>query len=343
MRLFKNNVYTLLATSASFTVQAPPAATLSITPTSVAPGATASAAWSNILTPSATDWIGLYAPGAADNAFISWEYTSGAASGSEPFNIAASVANGTYQLRLFAAGGYTRLATSANFSVGLTQKLHFIHVDHLNTPRAIYDDQQRLEWKWEQQEPFGVNVPDENPSGLGAFEFPVRFPGQYADKESGSAQNWMRDYSSNLGRYLQGDPVGIAGGLNLYLYVSARPTTRTDPAGLKEIKDLDNAFPEAYSIVCDAYALTQIRRWTRQAELAQQSLGPCERKCFMACFLIVQSELGECPRDAIFEIFPFNEGCERGFFTGITPGHWKCIRGTITGKSNQSCCRPSSF
>ena len=25
-------------------------------------------------------------------------------------------------------------------------------------------------------------MPDENPSGLGPFEFPMRFPGQYADK-----------------------------------------------------------------------------------------------------------------------------------------------------------------
>src|SRR5262249_48334479 len=149
----------------------PPAATLSISPSNVAPGGAGTAAWTNILTPSATDWIGLYQPGAADNAFIAWEYTTGAASGSEPFSM-ASIAPGTYQLRLFSNNGYSRLATSPNFSIGLTQKLHFIQVDHLNTPRAIYDDQQRLEWKWEQQEPFGNNSAGENPTGLGAFEFP---------------------------------------------------------------------------------------------------------------------------------------------------------------------------
>ena len=56
--------------------------------------------------------------------------------------------------------------------------------DHLNTPRLVTNDLQQAVWRWDQQEPFGVNAPDENPSSLGVFEFPLRFPGQYADKET---------------------------------------------------------------------------------------------------------------------------------------------------------------
>ena len=37
-------------------------------------------------------------------------------------------------------------------------------------------------WRWDQQEPFGNNVPDENPSGLGTFDLPLRLPGQYFEK-----------------------------------------------------------------------------------------------------------------------------------------------------------------
>jgi RHS repeat-associated protein len=182
---------------------------------------------------------------------------------------------------------------------------------------------------------------DENPSGLGALEFSLRFAGQYADKESGNAQNWMRDYSSMLGRYMQSDPIGIAGGVNTYLYVSAQPTTRTDVAGLDSIgRSLEDALPEAYSLTCDAHALARIQGWTRQIEREQQSLDPCQRKCYIACFFIVQSELGECPRSDYFEIFPYNDGCKRPFITGVNPGHWKCTRGTIIGKSHNSCCRP---
>jgi len=87
-------------------------------------------------------------------------------------------------------------------------------------------------WRWDQQEPFGVNVPDENPSGLGTFDFPLRFLGQYADKESNLAQNWMRDYDPYIGRYVESDPIGIRGGLNTYAYVDAKPLSYVDPSGL---------------------------------------------------------------------------------------------------------------
>lgn len=234
LRLFSNNGYQRLGTSNAFTVQAPPPATLSVTPSNVpAGGGTLTAAWTNVVAPTAADWIGLYLPSAADTAFISWRYTTGTSAGNVPFDIAASVANGTYQLRLFSNNGYTRLATSGNFTVGaIPLALHFIEVDHLNTPRAVTDANQNLKWKWDQQEPFGVNVPDENPSGLGAFEFPVRFPGQYADRETGLVQNGFRDYWSYGGRYIQSDPYGLAGGLDTYLYALGDPLGQIDPQGL---------------------------------------------------------------------------------------------------------------
>jgi RHS repeat-associated protein len=87
-------------------------------------------------------------------------------------------------------------------------------------------------WKWDQQEPFGNNVPDENPSGLGAFEFPLRFPGQYADKETNLRYNLRRDYDSGLGRYVQSDPIGLKGGINTYVYVTGDPMMFRDPKGL---------------------------------------------------------------------------------------------------------------
>lgn len=89
---------------------------------------------------------------------------------------------------------------SVNAAVG---QLYFIHVDHLNTPRLVANQQGQTVWRWDQQEPFGVNVPDENPSGLGAFEFPLRFPGQYADRETNLHYNYFRDYDSSVGRYIE--------------------------------------------------------------------------------------------------------------------------------------------
>ena len=149
----------------------------------------------------------------------------------------SGLANGSYTLTAKAFDQLNATTTSApiTITVGPQPKLHFVHVDHLNTPRAIYDDQQRLEWKWEQQEPFGVNVPDENPSALGAFEFPARFPGQYADKETTLAYNYFRDYDPAVGRYLEPDPIGLRGGSNIFAYVTNDPLSRADPFGLSSL------------------------------------------------------------------------------------------------------------
>jgi RHS repeat-associated protein len=114
-----------------------------------------------------------------------------------------------------------------------TATLYYIHSDHLNTPRAVTNQNQQLVWRWENQEPFGNSPPEENPSGLGGFELNLRFPGQYFDKETGLAYNYFRDYDPQTGRYVQSDPIGLAGGLNTYTYVGSAPLRYSDPTGLE--------------------------------------------------------------------------------------------------------------
>ena len=113
-----------------------------------------------------------------------------------------------------------------------TVEAYIEHVDHLNTPRLISDDQQRTVWRWDQTDPFGGNPPDENPSGLGTFEFPLRLPGQYFDKETNLHYNYFRDYDASLGIYKQSDPIGLIAGLNTYAYVASNPLSASDSAGL---------------------------------------------------------------------------------------------------------------
>jgi YD repeat-containing protein len=91
-------------------------ASLSATPTSVPAGGVTTVTWSDIGLPRSGDWIGLFAPGAADSADLAFRYTTGTSSGSAPLTIPASLAAGSYELRLFAAGS-TRLATSAPLNV----------------------------------------------------------------------------------------------------------------------------------------------------------------------------------------------------------------------------------
>ena len=62
--------------------------------------------------------------------------------------------------------------------------------------------------------------------------FNLRYPGQYADAESGLFYNYFRSYSPTTGRYTQSDPIGLAGGWNNGIYVRADPLNFTDPKGL---------------------------------------------------------------------------------------------------------------
>jgi RHS repeat-associated protein len=46
-------------------------------------------------------------------------------------------------------------------------------------------------------------------------------------------QNYFRDYSPAIGRYVESDPVGLKGGINTYGYVLQNPVSLYDPNGLE--------------------------------------------------------------------------------------------------------------
>ena len=75
---------------------------------------------------------------------------------------------------------------------------------------------------------------------------PYLFTGQRYDAESGLYYYKARVYSPGLGRFLQRDPVGYLGGLNLFKYVDNNPVNYVDSQGLlgeKEVKEtLDKSF-----------------------------------------------------------------------------------------------------
>jgi len=65
---------------------------------------------------------------------------------------------------------------------------------------------------------------------------PLRFQGQYYDVETGLHFNRHRYYSPQTGRFISRDPIGFAGGLNIYVY-APNPIEWTDPFGLASNRD----------------------------------------------------------------------------------------------------------
>jgi RHS repeat-associated protein len=85
-------------------------------------------------------------------------------------------------------------------------------------------------WSWF-SDPFGTNLPNENPASLGAFSYNLRFPGQMFDAAAGLHQNYFRDYDPATGAYVESDPIGLKGGINTYGYANQSPTTFFDADG----------------------------------------------------------------------------------------------------------------
>jgi RHS repeat-associated protein len=61
----------------------------------------------------------------------------------------------------------------------------------------------------------------------------MRFPGQRYDAATGLYHNYFRDYDPAIGRYVQSDPIGLAGGISTYAYGNGAPLGFSDPLGLQ--------------------------------------------------------------------------------------------------------------
>jgi RHS repeat-associated protein len=101
-----------------------------------------------------------------------------------------------------------------------------IVTDYLGTPTEMYDEAGALAWK-AQLDIYGVAKMETGE----ASDCPWRWPGQYADEDTGLYYNRFRYYDAERGDYVSQDPIRLAGGNALYGYVPD-PFAWIDPLGL---------------------------------------------------------------------------------------------------------------
>ncbi|KAF0867289.1 RHS repeat domain-containing protein [Pseudomonas sp. LD120] len=92
-------------------------------------------------------------------------------------------------------------------------RLYYFHTDQIGTPQEMSDAQGHVVWRayykaWGGLEALSPNTVEQN----------LRFQGQYHDRESGLYYNTFRYYDPAVGRFTTQDPIGLAGGDNLYRY-----------------------------------------------------------------------------------------------------------------------------
>lgn len=129
--------------------------------------------------------------------------------------------------------------------------------DHLGTPVEMYDEAGHLAWRM-RLDIFGAGSAD-----VSHQRNPWRWPGQYADDETGLHYNRFRYYDPGSGQYIAPDPVKLAGGIRLYGYVDD-PLSWSDPLGLTQ--------------TCPPEDGTQLFRSMKEGEEGQPQIGPSARQ-----------------------------------------------------------------
>ena len=95
------------------------------------------------------------------------------------------------------------------------QQTHYFHCDQIGIPREMTDKDGNLLW-------FGRytgwgRLKEETKVTDSAYQ-PFRLQNQYADRETGLHYNFFRYYEPDVGRFVNQDPIGLMGGMNLYQF-----------------------------------------------------------------------------------------------------------------------------
>ncbi|SEU11818.1 RHS repeat-associated core domain-containing protein, partial [Pseudomonas graminis] len=128
-------------------------------------------------------------------------------------------------LYIYEPGSYAPLARVDQSEGEAERTLYYFHTDQIGTPLEMTDVDGQIVWQatykaWGEVESLAVSEVEQN----------LRFQGQYFDDETGLHYNTFRYYDPEVGQFITQDPIGLAGGYNLYRY-APNPNIWIDPWG----------------------------------------------------------------------------------------------------------------
>ncbi|WP_308299606.1 DUF6531 domain-containing protein [Streptomyces sp. CJ_13] len=107
-------------------------------------------------------------------------------------------------------------------------RFYAVITDALGTPTELVASGGELAWQ-RRTTLWGTDFPA--PTDTTSADCPIRFPGQYADSETGLHYNFFRYYDPESARYISADPLGLEPAPNHHAYV-VNALGWTDPLGL---------------------------------------------------------------------------------------------------------------
>ncbi|WP_268799276.1 RHS repeat-associated core domain-containing protein [Pseudomonas huanghezhanensis] len=122
---------------------------------------------------------------------------------------------------------------------GEHQTIRYYHNDLNGLPQLLTETNGEAVWSAEFQ--VWGNTREENREPYYIEQQNLRFQGQYLDRETGLHYNTFRFYDPDIGRFTTPDPIGLAGGLNLYQY-APNPVGWIDPLGFVCTKKFNKRF-----------------------------------------------------------------------------------------------------
>lgn len=174
----------------------------------------------------------------------------------------AAQLDGVSHVYSYGAGLLHDSAGNTAYTPGLAQRKNnvttYLHGDRQGSTRTVNTNQ-----KYE-YDAFG------NPTSTSMPDTPFRYNGRQgyqSDAPVGLQLLGARYYDPAVGRFISPDPIGYAGGLNLYNYCQGDPVNCSDPSGLLGVYDDDDSPANDVAFTSRMYAVdpggvkTAMRAW----------------------------------------------------------------------------------